>query len=184
MDAETTRTPPFGVVFEDQPLGRFDHIAWQRQPIEMGEHQPAAGGQQAVCLAGGGRPVEPVPALASGDDLEARWRQSGVFGAGDHSAHRDAGLSIEPIGLGEHGFGRIEAGHLEATASEAARQAARAGAEIQEAFTRSGNAIAYQPVEQRVWKTGAMAGVVLGGAAEIDHDPIRRQSRTLPAGSR
>ena len=52
-----------GVVRVNQRLGGCDHAAGGREPVEVGEANPAPGEQQPAGFGGRGGPVEPVPAL-------------------------------------------------------------------------------------------------------------------------
>src|SRR5512147_2874383 len=168
MDAGPATGLPLRVMLLDKLLGRFDHVARQRNPVEVRDDEPATWHQQTPRFQRCRRAVEPVPTLTRRDDVEAAIRQARGLGGRNHITKADAGIAVEPARFVEQRSGWIEPGHVAAAAREAARQRPGAGAEIEDTLTRHTDAERGEPVQKSVRKPSPMAAVVLGRLAEVD----------------
>ena len=71
---------PLRIVGEDEGLRGFDDITGTRNPVEVGDCDLAAMPEHAKAFGGGARTIEPVPALAGGDDVEGARTDGDLFG--------------------------------------------------------------------------------------------------------
>src|ERR1700736_291945 len=95
MNSQTAAQRPLWIVLQDQLLRRFDHVAWQRDPVVARDHQEAAGHQYPARLQRGARTIEPMPALTRAHHLEAAVLKRDRFGAGANEPQR------QPLGVVE-----------------------------------------------------------------------------------
>src|SRR5580692_6395196 len=167
MNSESAAELPFRIMLLDQLLGRFNHVAGQRNPVEMRDHEPSTWFQHAPRLQGSARTIEPMPALPSRYEIEVRRGQSSLFRCCIHVFQDDACASIQ-LGRLLHQWRRsIESGSVASAKRETARDRPGPRSEVERAHSGFQDSRCCQPLEKFVGKPCAMTSIVARGLAEI-----------------
>ena len=134
----------------------------------MGDDQATARDEHACRLGCSAGPLEPMPALADGDEVHGRVGVGKRLGAPGAVGNRQAGGAVERCRLGEQRRGRIDARDAQPAGGESARHGARAGAEVERAHAGGDPAPRLQRLEECQREAGTKGPVVARGATEID----------------
>jgi hypothetical protein len=168
VDSRPAGQRPLRIVFEDQLLGRLDHVALKRDPVEARDHHQAAGHQYPAHLQRGAPAIGPVPALARANHVEAVVLERERFGSRAHVAHRETFGGVETERL-LHQRGRdIQPRDAASLAREAAAEISSVGPEVEQSLPLKSDAKLFEPPIEVGGKAGAVAAVVVRGFAEID----------------
>lgn len=176
IEAVVAAHPPARVVLEDERLGGGRDGAVRRQVAVVSDHHEAARAKDPQDL--GERPVlvEPDPALASGDEIDAGVLEPGRLGRRDPegAAVSQAALGGPELGGSDLVLGDVDPGHRGATGGELYGDDSGPRAEVEGAGTVEGGE-ALEAIIERGGKTGAVLGVVVAAGSEVDRG--RRRSR-------
>jgi hypothetical protein len=122
-------------VFFDQLLRRLDHVAGQRNPVEVSDDERTAGLQDSPRLGGCARTIEPMPALPRRYQIELRCRQSSFFRRRIDVRDNDARDSIEFRRLLHQRRRTVEPRNFASAQRQSARNRPGAGAQIERAHS-------------------------------------------------
>ena len=148
-----------------------DGVFVDGHPIHVSDDDRAARFEHSPALGGGSRSVEPVPALARGDQIERCVAEAGFLRRSDQEFGEGVGrvFCSQAACFVDHRSRDICADHPQPAFRKTARHSACSRPEIERSEPRFHGADRDEAVEQRGGKAGAVAPVVRGGAAKVGH---------------
>lgn len=161
MNTQPATHPPIGVVMLDEFLCRADHVAGERNPVEVCDEHDAIRFEHPRGLDSCAGTVEPMPALTRGNNVECSVWKAGVLRASYVVLHADTGARVELACGSEEPFSRINANHTGAAAGEPTGEAPCTRTEVNDRLTIRAYSVRCESLEQRIGEARSMAGIVL-----------------------
>jgi hypothetical protein len=146
----------------------------------VGDHSRTSAQEQARDLACGGRPIEPMPALACADHVKRAARQASRLRRSLDVGALHAGLTVQAPRLLKQRSGNVHSCHLAPAVGEQAREAPGTRAEIHNTCARPADTARREAIEQLHGKSGTVTRVIRRGATEIGLTRDHTRQLTLP----
>ena len=148
-------------------LCRTDHVADDRNPIEVCDDQDAIRFEHSSGLESRSGAVKPMPALTRSNNVECSGRKAGGLRPSYAVLHADTGTGIEFACSLKELFGRIDANHTGAAACEPTGEAPCTRPEVNDPLTVRAYPVRSESLKQRIGKARSMAGIVLSRCTKV-----------------
>jgi hypothetical protein len=132
----TAGAPPFGVVRQDERLGRLWDAPRQGKPVEVADHDRATRSQQLRASAAAKGLLNQMPALAGTDNVVALTRQARRFSGARTVLHVHTHRCVHESSLVRHLRGGVNADDAAPAPGEVARNGTRTSAYVDNFLSR------------------------------------------------